>query len=347
MSRKVTEFFFILFVSCISCSIPDDENNSTVSGFTATEGIFIVNEGNFMTGNGSLSFYSKESVKIYNDLFISVNKRPLGDVPNSLGIFDDKIFIVVNNSGKIEVTESNSLKSLATITGIVSPRFILFINNKKAYVSSLYSTKLAIINPSDYTITGSINIRRTSEAMIRQEEKVFVSCWSGGDEIIVINTATDRILDSLKVAHEPESMVIDKYGRLWVLCSGSYTGEYFPELVLINTSTLKIEKRFQFGSKQLYPYCIRINPAGDTIYYIEKSIWRMPVTSSALPDIPFVNASGRRFYKIGTDPSDGRLYATNALDYQQRGYLLIISREGIVKDSVRTGIIPGFMLFKK
>ncbi|HCI55664.1 MAG TPA: cell surface protein, partial [Bacteroidales bacterium] len=45
-------------------------------------------------------------------------------------------------------------------------------------------------------------------------------------------------------------------------------------------------------------------------------------------------------------PSDGRLYITNAVDYQQRGYLLMAGRNGEIIDSVRVGIIPGAMCFK-
>ena len=46
----------------ISCS-----KKPTVSGsnYTFGGGVFIVNEGNFRGGNGSLSFYSYDSLKIY------------------------------------------------------------------------------------------------------------------------------------------------------------------------------------------------------------------------------------------------------------------------------------------
>lgn len=342
--KKILPFIIILKASCSQIEETGTPENT---GFLKSKGFFVVNEGNFLSANGSLSFYSKDSSKIYNEVFLKINDRPLGDVPNSMVISRGKAYIIVNNSGKIEITDCTTMKSIATVKGLISPRYILIINKTKAYISSLYSTRLAIMDLQHNIITGYVELRRTSEAMVLYGNKAYVSCWSGGDEIMVINTDDDRVVDSIKTGHEPESMAIDKYGRLWVLCSGSYTGKYYPELISINLSEKEIEKRLVFDSKLMYPSCLRINNRGDTLYYIERSIWHMPVSADKLPAIPFVKASGRLFYKIGIDPSDGKLYATNAVDYQQKGYLMIFRNNGTATDSLKTGIIPGYICFRE
>ena len=144
----------------------------------------------------------------------------------SMALSGDYAYIVVNNSGKIEVTDPNTLKSTGTITGLNSPRNILFINSLKAYVTSLYSKEIAIVNLATNSITGSINIRRTSEAVLKIGDKAYISCWVSGFEIMVVNTITDQVIDSIIVGHEPESMALDKNDNIWVLCSGGYSGEY-------------------------------------------------------------------------------------------------------------------------
>jgi hypothetical protein len=167
-------FIIIIILSVVSCSCtknPPDENDSFLSG----SGVFILNEGNFNWGNGSLSFYSYDSAKIYNELFLDINGRPLGDVPNSMIINDYLAYIVVNNSGKIEVINRNSLESVATITGLISPRYMAIVNNSKAYVTSMYSDSVAIINLIDYSVSGYINLRRSSENIIVSGNKAFVS----------------------------------------------------------------------------------------------------------------------------------------------------------------------------
>ena len=309
-------------------------------------GVFILNEGNFTAGNGSLSYYSCDSSKIYNDIFSGVNNRPLGDVPNSMMISKGSAYIVVNNSGKIEVVDKNTILSSATITGIDSPRSILLTDSSKAYVSSLYSTKITILNMQMNSVSGYIDIRRSSEAMLLKGDKAFVSCWMSGNEIMIINTKTDKVIDSIEVGYEPESMVIDRNGRLWILCSGGYTEEYNAELDVLNTANNEIERRMAFPSATSYPTSLHINRTGDTIYYVDNAIWRMDIESSSLPVQPFIQASGRLYYKLGVDPVKGDVFATNVIDYQQRGFLLRFSASGSLIDSSGVDIIPGSLCFK-
>lgn len=259
----------------------------------------------------------------------------------------NKAFIVVNNSGKIEVTDKNSMRSLKTINGLISPRNILFINNnEKTYVSSFYSDSLTIINSNNYSISGYINIRRSSEVMLMFDDKAFISNWSSGKEIMVINTVTNKVIDSIKVAIGPESMVLDKNNMLWVLCDGGYTGQNSAELISINTDNIKIDRRFVFLSKNSAPSCLQINSRGDTLYYIDKDIWRMGITALTLPNQPFILTSVRMFYKMGINPENSGIFLTDAVDYKQKGYVARFKSNGDLIAPYRADIIPGSFCFK-
>jgi YVTN family beta-propeller protein len=337
-------FTLVLFTSCEK-TVSDADINSVEANING-DGVFIINEGNFMAGNGTLSFYSYGTGKIYNDIFSRANGRPLGDVANSMVISGNRGYIVVNNSGKIEVVEKNTMRALKTIDSLVSPRNILIINSEKAYVSSLFSNSLTIINLKTNAVSGSIKIRRSSEGMVLLGNKAYVSSWYSGKDIMVLNTITDKVIDSIEVAPEPESMVVDKNKKLWAVCSGGYTRQNFAELIVINTTSDEIEKRFVFPSKLVSPSCLQINGARDTVYFVENGLWRMSIQSLVLPEKPFKPSNGRLIYKLGVDERNGRIFYTDVLDYQQKGYILQLSRGGIPIDSCRAEIIPGSFCFK-
>jgi YVTN family beta-propeller protein len=335
--------YLALLVIVFSCSkISDNPNESILTG----SGVFIINEGNFRSGNGSLSFFSYDSSRIFNDLFFNINGRPLGDVPNSVQMNGDNIYVIVNNSGKIEVINKNNLKSVATIDGLISPRNISFVNAGKAYVTSIYSDSVVIINLIDNTISGYINIRRTSEAIIIAGEKAFVSNWIQGNEIMVINTRNNIVTDSIEVGIEPESMVIDRNKMLWVLCNGGWTRNNYAELVGINTVDNTIKERLVFPTKQASPSSLQIDGNGETLYYLDNGLRKMDVSSLVLPAVTFIPESGQYFYKIGINPVNGDIFITDAVDYQQNGYVSLYKKNGTLELKLKAEIIPGSMCFK-
>lgn len=333
---------FFLFAVVFSCTqIPD----FPPSGSSLGEGVFIVNEGTFRAGNGSLSYFSYDSMKIYNDLFYNINERPLGDVPNSMIIYSGKAYIVVNNSGKIEVVNQLSLKSEATINGLISPRYMAVISDAKAYVSSLYSDSVAIINLYDNSITGYINLRRSSESIVIEGSRAYISNWMGGKEIMVVNTITNQVVDSIEVGVEPESMVLDRNNNIWVLCNGGWTRQNYAELISINTRTNHVEKKFLFPTLEASPSSLQIDGTGTVLYYLDKGVRQMDISSIELPAHPLIPEAGSYFYKIGINQVNNDIFITDAVDFMQQGFVIIYRKDGTFVLKQKADIIPGSMCF--
>lgn len=336
--KRLLRLLLLIAPVIISC-----ERGDGTSLFPSGNGLFLLNEGNYLAGNGSISFYSTESKNIYNDLFKTANNRALGDIPSFIVVDGNKGFIIVNNSGTIEVVNMLTMESLATVTGLESPRQMV-IHGRKGYISSLTSDKVTVLDLDNLEISGDINIGCTSEAMAIADGKLFTAFWSGGNKIVVTDLETAEVITSVTVGLEPESMVLDRDNKLWVLCTGGWNGEEIPRLVKINTSTFGKEAELLFRTANDNPSSLSINATRDTIYFLDEGVRRMPVISAVLPAEAFIAAGDRLLYKLAAGPG-GLIGVTDAIDYQQRGDFLLYNSRGELADTEHTGIIPGFMLF--
>lgn len=326
--------------------------------FENQPGVFILNEGNFMHGNASLSFFDRYEHRNYNQIFYARNKAPLGDVAQSMILKDGLAWIVINNSGKIYVADANTMEFRATVTGLTSPRYIHFVTGDKAYVSDLYSHSIHIIDPNTFQKKGEISLsengrEHTSEQMVAYDDIVFTNSWSNDNQVLIIDSSTDQLLDSIRVPAQPQSIVLDKNNKLWVLCDGGYEGHPLfwekPALVRIDADTREVEKLF-FFDKNDNPSSLEINGNRDSLYFLNIDVYRMAVESAVLPDQAFIespyNSSNGGFYALGIDPQNSNVYVADAIDYQQSGLIFRYQSDGQLLEEFKTGVNPSYFCFK-
>ena len=329
--------------------------------FTGNKGVYILNEGNFMFGNSSLSFYDPQSKKVRNDVFQARNGAPLGDVAQSMNILGDLGFIVVNNSGKIYVIDSRTAEFMGSISGLSSPRYIHFVNSQKAYVTDLYAKKITIFNPKSFQITGNIPVgnsksefnQHDTEQIVQYGNLVFTNCWSYDNKILIINSNTDQLVDSIEVYKQPNSMVIDKDNKIWVLSDGGFVGSPYgyerPGLMKIDAGTREIERSFRFTQGD-HPQSLCINPTRDTIYYLNMHVWKMAVSETHLPVQPFIISKYTSiyggYYSLAIDPLNSEIYLGDAIDHSQNGIVSRYTPSGLLIDEFKVGISPGNFAFK-
>ena len=330
----------VLFTACKKEESQPDEGS-------LQEGVFIVNQGNFTAGNASLSYLESATSKLTNDLFYVVNNAPLGDVAQSISINGDLAYIVVNNSGNVYVIDRKTAGFKGKISQLTSPRFFLKINDQKAYVSDLTSNSISIVNPESYEVVGGILVNRSTESMVLIEDKAYVAHWSGyqqalkNNKVLIIDTQTDALIDSIQVGVEPNSMVVDKDNNLWVLCSGGYDNEEIPSLWKIDTQNKSILKKYEFNDINLSPSNLVINGSRDELFYFNYNVYQMSIDDGVLPADPVIDQDGKFFYALGVDPQNSDIYLSDALDYTKKGLLYRYNETGSLLDSLEVGIIPG------
>lgn len=309
-----------------------------------------------MYGNASLSLYNVDKRSVDNQLFYNVNNFPLGDVFQSMTIIGNRGYMVVNNSGKVVVIDIDTYKYLGTIKGLTSPRYIVPLGSSKIYISDLYSSSIAIADPESLQLTGSVNIGRSTEQLVALGEYVYTCSWSFSNKVYKIDTRTDRVVDSLEVGKQPNSIVADCNGKLWVLSDGGYVGSPYGEepasLVKLDPQSFTIEQRIDFPEISYSPSELTTSSGADTLYYISGGggpllggLYRMPVTATSLPSEPFIAQGSRLFYGVGIDPRTCEIYLSDAVDYVQQGTILRYTAQGRVVDQFKVDIIPSAFCF--
>lgn len=325
---------------------PAEEERFEVEG----HGVLIVCEGNFNFGNASLSYYDTARSTVENSVFARSNGIPLGDVAQSAVVRNGRAYIAVNNSGIIFVVDTSTFRIVGTVEGLTSPRYIHFADDRKAYVTDLYDPRITIFDPVTLEITGHIDTGHAStEQMAQWGDLLYVCCWSYDDKVLVIDTRTDTVVDTITVGIQPAAAAADRNGKIWVLTDGGYEGSPYgyaaPALFRIDAATRRVEREFTlaFGTSAS---ALCTDADGSTLYFINNDIMRMPADADTLPAEPFIESLGTIYYGLGVDPLTSELYVADAVDYMQSGVVRRYSARGELLDTFRTGVSPSAFGFR-
>lgn len=354
--KKLFVISSIAFAVLINgCKKADPKSGPNTPGAYGS-GIFVTCEGLYGSGTGTVSFYNRSTGIVNNDIFQTANSFPLGNVVQSMNVFNGKAYVVVNNSNKVEVVNAGDFKSSGTITGVSLPRYFLGINNNKAYVTEWGSTgmngAIKVINLPGNTVSSTINTGKGAEKMVRSGNSVYVTCKGGYDNdsvVTVINTLTDAVSTTIKVGPNPDGIQQDANGKIWVLCGGRWNSTFTTlaetgKLVRIDPATNNIEQVFTFTSTASTPSNLSINGAKNKLYYTyQGGIYTLDISASGLSSTAFI---GRSFYGLGVDPVTDYIYGADAGNYSSNGYVIRYNTIGSKVDSFLVGIIPGSFFFK-
>jgi len=341
----------IIFLTLLVWSCTDEPVQTVFFHLNTEKGVFIACEGNFMYGNASLSFYNPENKTVQNQLFYARNNAPLGDVAQSLMLFKNTLFVVVNNSGKIYAIDPETAEFKGVISGLTSPRYIHVVSDSKAYVSDLYAHHITIFNPVTLEITGQIDLseNRTSEQMVQVGKYVFVSSWSYDKYLLVVDTETDKMIGEIKVPYQPKNLVLDKNQKIWIFSQGDVEGvsseQQLPALTRVDPQTFTVEQIYRFAEGS-QPAGLEMNSTLDTLYFINSGIQKMGIEQKSLPDSSFIPAENKLFYSMGVTPDNNDIYVSDAIDYTQNALIYRYSQQGMLIDSFLVDINPSDFLFR-
>jgi DNA-binding beta-propeller fold protein YncE len=342
---SLIKYFFFIVILIFGCKRDRIPLPQLKHAMLAPQKAFVVCEGNYGWGNGGVSAISLKDESVIEDNFKYINNRNLGDVVQSITLVNDKYFIVVNNSNKIEVIDTSSFKSVKTITGFTSPRYVLPLDEKFGLVSDLYANKLYKIDLINFSIIQEIAFNGWSEKMLKVNDKIFV-CNIYSSKLYVLNESTLNITDSIEVGTFANSMILDKNKKLWILSKGNNSEQKAGKLYRYNPENLNKEFELTF-SLAAEPKSLCTNITKDSLWFIHKNVFGMAINNLQLPTTPIVTATGTQLFNgLGIEPNNSNIWISDAKDYQHKGQVFKYNAKAVLLKTYSVGIIPTEILFK-
>jgi len=202
MMKKIYLFFLLIF---ISCSIDDGDQIIEPS---INNWVFVACEGNYGASNGSITMINDSGeIKSVSDL---------GDVVQSLEVYKNKLFVIVNNSHKIiafDITKDGlRLPGIEIDTKNSSPREMKIVNDK-LYFTNWNTSDIQILNLNNYVIEEFIKVDGKPESIEYDGNNLWVGIqlnedYSDGNKLLKINTDNNSIVESFEIGKGPTSISI-------------------------------------------------------------------------------------------------------------------------------------------
>jgi len=332
---RLLSFLFLIVVFLPGCR---KEKPQSVIFNAGSGAVLVLNEGNFMWSNSGVDLYDMGSGKLLSGIYQSVNGKPLGDVLQSGSIINGDVWLVVNNSGKIVVLDSHTLKEKYTISGLRSPRYVAQAANR-IWITDLYSGKVQIRDATGKTLLHEIPVGVWSEHLVNDGKGMCVAGYDGW--IRRYDTMQFQLMDSLYLGKGLRWMVKDQQQSLWALASNSDSG--YCRLLKVNAARTW-KKRFDFPLTT-YASSLAISKNKDTVFYLADGVYAMNVNALSLPQTPILKKANCNFYALACHPKTGVLFVSDAKDYVSRGMVQMLHGNGTPVGSFSAGIIPSGFIF--
>lgn len=334
----------LVFLASCRKDEPPVLSNQTAS-FTTSKRLLVCDEGNYNSGNSSLTEYDPVSGNSVISAYAAANNNQSpGDVLQSVSKINGNYYLVVNNSGRIIITDKNFAK-LSVINGLISPRYIQVVSNNKAYVSNLIlnsnANYLQVIDLNTNSISKSIRLDGFSEQMVYSYGKVFVTNTTK-NYLYVINAATDAISDSIFLNTTSSSIVKDEDEKLWVSCDAGASAGKSSLLLRIDPVTYHMDT-VSLHTASNTPWRLCMNGAKNTLYFLMDDVYKLDVHTKSVSMV--LSHGTKDLYGLGIDPDDETIYISDDKHFNQNGAVYAYDASGNFIRSFNTGVGPGFMLF--
>jgi YVTN family beta-propeller protein len=329
---------------------------------TPAKGVYVLSEGGFGSNNSKLAYRSLSTGLVSGDFFLQQNPSQtagLGDLANDAILYGGKMYILINGSGNVVVTDANTGVFITRINFLASsltrfPRYAVPYKGK-VYVSATDGT----VNAIDTTTLGvvkTINVGPNPEGMAIVGSSLYVAN-SGGynavpdSTVSVINLNTDTEITKITIGTKnPQFVQASTSGEIYVSGYGNFTS--IPASIsIINSASNSV--MMELGTTFSYSHC---RVSGDVAYFfnnyggagtckVYNTITHSVVRSEFITDGTVITTP----YGVNIDEENGDVYIMDAKDYISAGEVTCFNKDGVKKFSfsVAPGLNPNKVVFAR
>lgn len=284
-------------------------------------------EGNFQYSNASLSAYYPDSSRIEQRVFERTNGFTPGDVLQSMLQIDSLIYLVMNNSGVIRAINANDFEESLVFDGLVSPRYMIPIDDERLLVSSFGAGAISVLNRSNGQVEQQIPAPNWTEELCKQGQYIYVSGKSDSS-LLVIAANTLQIEKKIELAGDPIGLaVLDDQVFL------ALQDQDQLQLLSLNGINLQV-----IGQRQMQISDLQFTADGLHILTPD-SIIQLNLTGETVNTIAHQLQTP---YSIYAD--ELRIIVTDVFDYLSNGEIIVYNLELNRIENHTTGIIPQAVL---
>ena len=205
--------------------------------------LFVASEGNFGSSDGSIEvFRGEEKIQTVNNV---------GDVVQSILVFEDDLFVAVNNSHTIKkynIIESGlALPGIEVSTNNSGPREMCIVDNR-LYFTNWLTKDVKVLDLNNYNISSFSALSNVPEDIVSDGSFLYVSTPhqelydNQGSLIVKIDLSDGRVVESFEVGLGPEQLYLDE--NLLFVSRTSYdanwSASYGSSKVDISTGEIEI-----------------------------------------------------------------------------------------------------------
>ena len=301
----------------------------------SSEQVFVACEGNYYQSNGSLWTISDDEVYGYEG-------NPLGQVVQSVLVHEDKLYVVVNVPGSIQVFDihEDGLTLVDYVdTQYSGPREMLIVGDYM-YFTNWYTADVKKLNLSTLEIESEIAMPGLPEDIVLHDGKVYVSIimnsdWSDGNLIASIDTQSDSIVDTYEVGSGPGDILVFE-DELYV------SRTFYDENWNAFYGTSKINSN---GDVVIKNYGAGV-ACGGSVHALNGSVYRsfnggVAKLDQDLNILEDTRVGDFNFYDVySIETIDDKIYF-GLSDFSAPDEVVVLNSEGVELNRFNVGAIPG------